>query len=201
MITTREALIKETIERTQATFNGCPNLRVWNDNKDLYFKLHPDYNGELDYVDYYPTTTKYMNSGEPFKGVVKNPSLLNEHFKTSEFKIGSKVKTQLKYETYDGMPVGKFKLINVDTNNEFILDTYRDIERDLMQLVIKDLSSDKDLISALDDKYRKKLSEQYAFKNWHNYSQCYTYYKAVDMGNELLFVGFSSMEELNASIL
>lgn len=191
-IKNREDLINETIQKENALLDGSPNLRGWYNTPDLYVKLHPNYNNELENKTFYPESFADVEAGVDLISTIENPDVLNEVFNTDFFKKDEEIKTYLRYQSYDGMPVGTF---TITVNEEkFSLSTYN--KRDLIEKVVKAIKSN--LIDK--DRYTGKLSEKYAFSTWDNYSQSRTYYKAVDMGLYVDFIGYDSMEKLEDSI-
>lgn len=196
-INNRKELIQESIDRKQAILNDCPNLRNWNDTKELYIKLHPDFKQEEN-INLFPKNFNEIKSSTEYNTIITNQEILNEIFNTNCFINGNNIKINLQYQSYDGMPVGT---LNIYSNNEHFnnLDTYSD--KDIINNIIKSLNNDDNNNTQDISIYEKKLSEQYAFKIWNNYGQCLTYYKAIDMGTETIFDSYESMEELENSMI
>ena len=191
VIQSREDLVNEVIEHSIANSDGCYNLRKWNDDKYLFYTLHPIYKGELEGIDLFPDNFSDFVSKTLYETRIKDSQKINDLLETDIFNDEQKINLRIDYQTYDGMPVGT--MIIKTENNEISLDTYSDNNK--IHSLFKFLHS-----TLFDDtKFKGFLSEKYAYKSWSNYCQDYTYYKAVDMGNEVIFESFKSMEELENS--
>jgi hypothetical protein len=193
-IFTRPDLIKEVIERKSALLDGCPHLRKWYDDEILYFKTHPKYSGELDYVDLFPKIFDDMDTDKDLKTYILDldavNSLLNSNFKN----IDEVVTCSLSYEVFDGMPVGTFTISSKE--DTVSLTTYSDMNKisELFQYLYS-------FYTMFDVKrYDGFLSSGYAFKKWDNYSQSYSYYKYIDNGTSIDFKSFDTLEKLEISL-
>ena len=191
VIQSREDLIQEVIEHSIAKSDGCYNLRKWNDSKYLFYTLHPKYNGELEGIDLFPDNFSEFEPKTLYKTRVKDSKKINDLLETDIFNDNQKINLKIDYQTYDGMPIGTMVIKTED--KEISLDTYSDNKK--IHSLFKFLHS-----TLFDDtEFKGFLSEKYAYKSWSNYGQDYTYYKVVDMGNEVILESFKSMEELESS--